>query len=267
MHEPGATVSTRTSRRCKGLSLLLIVAVAIVLNGCARMNSQGEMSDPLQPINRPVSVFNGKIYNHVLSPAANYYEDVTPKPVRTGVTHFFSNLGYPDTFINDFLQAKLVQGVEDTGRFITNSTLGLGGLFDVASHLGMKQHEEDFGQTLGVWGSGPGPYLVLPLLGPSDFRDAPGQAVSVVTNLLFYVPWLYVTAPLTVLNAINTYANEQGAIRFRNQAAISPYIFTRQAFLQHRRFLIYDGNPPLPSSSASDNASVKSSDQSTVPPQ
>lgn len=261
-------MSIRSSRRSKGLSLLLIASMAIVLNGCARMNSQGQISDPLQPINRPVSAFNGKFYNHVLSPAANYYEDVTPTPVRAGVTHFFSNLGYPDTFINDFLQAKLVQGVKDTGRFITNSTLGLGGIFDVASHLGMKQHKEDFGQTLGVWGSGPGPYLVLPILGPSDFRDAPGKAVSAATNLMFYVPAaLYITAPLTVLNAVNTYANKQGAIQFRKQAAISPYVFTRQAFLQHRRFLIYDGNPPQPSSPASGKASGKSANKSTAPTQ
>lgn len=250
----------RLPRQRRSIGLLLIAAVTLLASGCASMHGQGETRDPLEPINKPVSVFNGKFENYVLGPAAHYYVKVTPRPVRTGVTHFFSNLSYPDTFINDFLQAKLVQGITDTGRFITNSTLGVGGIFDVASHLGMKQHNEDFGQTLGVWGSGPGPYLVLPILGPSDFRDAPGLAVSAVTNLLFYVPSLYITAPLSALAAINTRANLQGAMQFRKQAAINTYIFTREAYLQHRRFVIYDGNPPPPGVSNNGN-SGSSSDQ------
>jgi phospholipid-binding lipoprotein MlaA len=233
----------------RGAALGLLAAVAItLLAGCASIHGQRGTSDPLEPVNRPVSVFNQKFDDYVFGPAAHYYVDITPKVVRTGVSHFFSNVAYPDTIVNDFFQAKLVQGVADTGRFIVNSTAGLGGLFDVARHIGLEKHHEDLGQTLGVWGSGSGPYLVLPVFGPSDFRDAPGLAFAALINPLFYVPELYITVPLSVLNAVNTRANLEGVFRLRKQAALDSYSFTRSAYLQHRRFVIYDGNPPTPSS-------------------
>lgn len=220
--------------------------VIFLLSGCATRYGEQRTLDPLQPINRPVSVFNTKFNQYLLGPTAHGYVAVTPQFARTGVTHFFSNLATPNTIVNDFLQAKLVQGVSDTGRLAVNTTLGLGGLFDVASSLGLDKHTEDFGQTLGVWGSGPGPYLVMPVKGPSDVRDAPGLAVAAATNPLFYVPYPYVTIPLALLGAVNLRANMEDAFELREQAAVDRYTFTRESYLQHRRFVIYDGNPPLP---------------------
>jgi len=239
-------MKTRHSRRRSAFVLCIAGLAAFLLGGCATRYGVQPTSDPLEPVNRPVSVFNTKFDQYLLGPTAHVYVEATPQAARTGVTNFFSNLATPNTIVNDFFQAKLVQGVSDTGRLVVNSTLGVGGLFDVASMLGLEKHKEDFGQTLGVWGSGPGPYLVIPANGPSDVRDAPGLAMAAVTNPLFYVPYLYVTIPLAVLGAVNLRANLEGAVQFRKQAAIDNYIFTRESYQQHRRFVIYDGRPPLP---------------------
>jgi phospholipid-binding lipoprotein MlaA len=168
---------------------------------------------------------------------------VTPKPVRTAVSNFFDYISYVDVIVNDFLQAKVQQGFSDVGRFLVNSTVGILGLFDVASELGMKPHQEDFGQTLGVWGSGEGAYLVYPILGPSTVRDTPGLVVSFVTNLLFYVGETAVVVPLTILAAIDARARAQGFFQFMDEAALDRYLFVREGYRQRRLFLIHDGRP------------------------
>lgn len=227
----------------------LVVCLVLLLNGCASSSDPGEAYDPLEKMNRGFYSFNDVVDKVALKPLSDGYIYVTPKPVRTSVSNFFDNAAYPNTFLNDFLQGKGRQGFSDLGRFIVNTTFGVGGLFDVASGMGLKKHEEDFGQTLGVWGASQGAYLIYPLLGPNTVRDTPDLAVSTVTHGLFYAAFYlnaYVTIPITVLMVIDERSRAENAIRFVNEMALDPYIFTREAWTQHRTFLIYDGNPPEP---------------------
>jgi len=143
-----------------------------------------------------------------------------------------------------FLQGKGEQGLADSGRFLINSTFGALGLFDVATPLGLERHHEDFGQTLAVWGVGQGSYLVLPVFGPHTARDVPDIGVSAVTNILFYVS-SPVVVPVVVLGIIDKRSRFDQAIQFRKKVAVEPYLFTREAYIQHRKFLIYDGDPPI----------------------
>jgi len=216
----------------------------VLATGCATLGSADERDDPLEPVNRPVFRFNDALDEAVLKPVAEAYVKVTPQPVRAAVSRFFDNVGYLNVVLNDLLQGKGEQGLGDAGRFLLNSTVGVLGLFDVATNLGLEQHEEDFGQTLGVWGAGEGAYLVLPVLGPSSIRDAPGIAVSVVTNLLFYVGEWTIAIPLAVLGAIDARARAIDAFEFIDQAALERYAFIREAYRQRRDFLIHDGSPP-----------------------
>lgn len=224
-----------------GLPVFLFLVVS---SGCASAPRKSDPHDPLERANRAVDRFNEALDRAILKPAADAYVKITPQPVRTSVSNFFDNLAYPNVILNDLLQGKMEQGVSDTARFVWNSTVGIFGLFDVASHMEMKPHEEDFGQTLGVWGSGAGPYLVLPLLGPSTVRDTTGLPITYVTNVLFYVGQASVTFPLAVLSTIDLRARAAGFMRFRDVAALDPYLFTRESYLQYRTYLIYDGEVP-----------------------
>src|SRR5688572_26977733 len=154
----------------RGTWLLLTLLAA----GCAHSPAY-DPQDPLEKVNRAVFGFNEKADQYVLKPVAKGYDKITPQPVRRGIANFFDNLFYPTVIVNDLLQAKLKQGAFDLGRFVVNTTVGVVGIFDVATGWGMEKHEEDFGQTLGYWGVGPGWYLMLPLLGPSDNRDLVGR--------------------------------------------------------------------------------------------
>lgn len=221
-----------------------LVALLVIgfLSGCAT-TPNGD-NDPLEGANRVFYNINDALDRHFIQPVAETYVKYTPKPIRTGATNFFDNVGYLNVIINDFLQGKFRQGFADTGRFVINSTVGILGIFDVAQYWGLKRNDEDLGQTLGVWGAGEGAYLVLPLLGPNSVRDAPDLAMSGFTNLMFHLLDAGVTIPLTILNAINTRANFLEATRIRDEAALDPYIFTREAYRQRRINQIYDGNPP-----------------------
>ena len=165
---------------------------------------------------------------------------MTPRFVRTGVANFFSNLNEVNVVLNDVMQGKGGQGAEDTGRFLINSTLGLGGLFDVASNFGFEKHEEDFAQTLAVWGVPQGPYLVLPVMGPSSGRGVPGGIFDTMAN-----PATYIGAPIQLVQMLNARANAEGSLNFIDEAALDPYVFTREAFLQHRKYLITDGQSEI----------------------
>lgn len=228
-----------------GLVILLILAS---LAGCATTSPAEEAYDPLEGINRAVFAFNDAVDKAVLKPVADTYMDVVPQNIRTAVSNFFDNLGYINVIFNDFLQGKIVQGINDAGRFVLNSTLGIGGLFDPATELGLTRNEEDLGQTFGVWGFAEGLYLVLPLLGPTTLRDAPGFAFSAATNPLNYVgpnpPESYIFVPATSVNAIDQRARAKGAFELIDVAALDRYTFVREAYRQRRLFLIYDGNPP-----------------------
>ncbi|MDN5871283.1 MAG: VacJ family lipoprotein [Nitrococcus sp.] len=225
-------------------SLLLVV----VLAGCAANPPRQDLMvyDPLEPMNRTIFKFNEQFDRYVLHPAAQAWEYITPAFVRESVGNFFSNAAYPGTVINDILQGKTFAAGRDLLRFVVNSTLGIGGLFDPASAVGLRAHPEDFGQTFAAWGSAPGPYLVLPLLGPSNFRDAAGLPGEWYTNALTFIfPSTAVRAGLASLYAVNTRARLDEAIRISYEAALDRYAFIRSAYQQQRLNAIYDGNPPL----------------------
>jgi phospholipid-binding lipoprotein MlaA len=225
-------------------SILIRVFAVLCLLGAANNLAAEEADDPLQGINRPIYNFNDGLDRYVMRPIAEGYVAVTPKPVRTGVTNFFDNLTYLNVILNDILQAKFEQALNDMARMFINSTVGIGGLFDPASSVGLVKNNEDLGQTFGVWGAGEGAYLVLPLFGPNSVRDAPNLASSAALNPLTYFATA-IAAPVTAVNLVNTRANLLDASRFVDDAALDPYAFTREAYRQHRTALIYDGNPPV----------------------
>jgi len=240
-----------TRLRARLSSLLIILSVAL-LSGCATTGqSKSDQAgiaptnpDPLEPMNRKFFSFNETLDDYLMKPVAEGYADVMPHVIRTGVTNFFNNLAYLNVVLNSFLQGKIEDGFTDSFRFIFNSTIGVGGLVDVATPMGFKKHNEDTGQTLAVWGVGQGPYLYLPIFGPDTARNLPNFATSYYLNPLSYVTGI-VLLPVVALNVINTRANLLEATNIRDEAAVDKYTFTREAWLQQRKYLIYDGNPPM----------------------
>jgi phospholipid-binding lipoprotein MlaA len=195
--------------------------------------------DPLEKFNRAMYGFNEGLDRHALKPAAHAYVKVIPHPVRTGVGNFFSNLGTVNVIINDLLQAKWRQGLDDTGRLAFNSTIGVAGILDPATKWGLPAHENGLGTTLGKWGVRPGPYLVIPVLGPSTVRDATNIPMAIVTDPIFWFnPEWYVTIPLAALDAVDQRSRIDFLVRFRSETALDPYVFTRDAYLQYREGLI-----------------------------
>lgn len=223
---------------------ILAAMVAGLTTGCASTETKSENNgDPLEGMNRKFYNFNDSIDRNFFEPVARGYVKVTPDPVRSGVTKFFTNANYLNVIANDLLQGKPTQFAQDTGRLLVNSTVGIGGLFDPATKLGLPEHDEDLGQTLGTYGAGEGAYLVVPLMGPNSIRDVPGSATSFLLNPLTYFGAV-ITVPFGALAAINTRANLLEASSIRDQAALDPYTFVREAYRQQRQFKIYDGNPP-----------------------
>ena len=222
---------------------LCALVVALLLAGCATAGD-GNPQDPWEGLNRKTFAMNDALDRAVLKPAAHAYQDATPAFAQEGVSDFFSNLDDVGTSLNNFLQGKPREGASDFGRFVVNTVFGVFGLWDVASPLGLEKHNEDFGQTLGVWGMPPGPYFVIPLLGPSTARDAPARAVD--------PSWYYYSAVnsnaaswgLWGLNVVQTRASLFKAESVLEQAAIDRYSFLRGTWLQRRRNQVYDGNPP-----------------------
>ncbi len=228
----------------KGLTAIL-AALVLAASGCASTpTAENGNQDPLEGANRPIYTFNDKVDHYFIKPVAETYADYTPEPVRAGITNFFDNIFYLNVILNDFLQGKLGQGLSDFGRFAVNSTVGFGGLFDPATPWGLPKHDEDLGQTLGVWGLDEVAYLVLPFLGPSSVRDAPDLASSTLLNPLFYIS-SPVIGPLGVLGIINERANFLDETRLRDEAALDAYVFTREGYRQKRTSVIHDGEPPV----------------------
>src|SRR5512134_1201156 len=226
-----------------------LVAVA-VLAGCSTMRSP-DPRDPWEGLNRATYEFNDGFDKVLLKPVAEGYRFVLPTPARTAVTNFFANLKDPWIALNQLMQGKPRLAIDDLGRFVWNSTFGLLGLIDVASDMGLPKHNEDFGQTLAVWGADFGPYLVLPILGPSSVRDG----VGLIPDAYAYLPWQIpkwadfehrVTWQwsLTGLDLVQTRANLLDASDLLEEAALDRYAFLRNAYFQRRRYLIYDGDPP-----------------------
>jgi phospholipid-binding lipoprotein MlaA len=203
-------------------------------------------SDPYETANKVVFKFNEGLDQDFLKPFAEGYVRVTPTPFRRGVTNFFNNIEEPRIIMNDLLQGKVGHALGDTFRFAINTTIGIGGLFDIAKHAGLKRHEEDFGQTLAVWGVKESSYVMLPVLGPSTTRDTVGQIVDFFTYPLFYYHDAAVQWGLYGLLLINKRANLLTATDVLSEAAGEDrYEFIRESYFQSRKNQIYDGNPPL----------------------
>jgi phospholipid-binding lipoprotein MlaA len=224
--------------------LLAFVSIAALLSGCAGTGGS-QAHDPWEKFNRGTSEFNETVDKAVLKPVAQGYVKVVPGFAREGVANFFGNLEDIGTSLNNLLQGKAAEGASDAGRFLVNTTLGIFGLWDVATPMGLEKHNEDFGQTLGWWGVQPGPYLVLPLLGPSTVRDLGGR---VVDPSYYYGDWMFQGEStawwLTGLNIVRTRADLLKAESIMQEAALDRYTFIRDAWWQRRRNQVYDGKPP-----------------------
>jgi phospholipid-binding lipoprotein MlaA len=222
------------------IALLALVAAAA---GCAA-TADRDPRDPLEPMNRRIYRFNDKVDQLIAQPVARTYRKVVPDEVRTGVRNFFGNIGDFFIGVNNFLQGKFEEGVGDWARVAFNSTVGLLGIVDIATDMGYEKHNEDFGQTFGWWGAGPGPYLVLPLLGSSDLRDGVGTGLDIYTDPLGEVRPYHTQYALWGLRLTQTRTDLLAASRILEEAALDKYVFQRDAYLQRRRSLVYDGHPP-----------------------
>ncbi|PCJ30004.1 MAG: ABC transporter [Gammaproteobacteria bacterium] len=221
-----------------------LIAATLVLSGCATTQYSADASDPLQGYNRAMYSFNDALDTVIIKPAAIGYDAVLPDPIQKGVSNFFSNLNEITVILNDLLQLKFGQAFHDTGRFMLNSTVGFAGIFDVAGYAGHEKHHEDFGQTLGVWGVEPGPYVVLPLFGPRNVRDSFGLVGDIYTDPVTYMTDAGARNAVTAVKIVNTRANLLGAGKVLEEAALDEYTFVRNAYLQRRQNLVFDGNPP-----------------------
>ena len=220
----------------------LVLACACLLAGCAIGPNP---RDPYEGFNRKVFAFNEGLDKAVLKPAAKGYDKVMPEFARHGVTNFFNNLGVVVTTFNDAVQLKGKKLPVDIARFATNLTFGIFGLIDVATELRIENRNEDFGQSLGYWGVGSGPYIVLPFFGPSTVRDGAGLAVDYVVSPFYYwedhtrVRW-----EVLAVNIVNTRANLLPAEKVLDETGVERYTFLRDVYLQRRQYLIHDGSPP-----------------------
>tara|TARA_A100000164_G_C21855379_1_gene747248 strand:+ start:521 stop:1258 length:738 start_codon:yes stop_codon:yes gene_type:complete len=210
-----------------------------ILSSCSTTGSA--KNDPLEPMNRAIFEFNEVVDDNVLEPIAKTYKYVTPDPVETGISNFFSNLGEVSTIANDVFQLKFKQAGYDFVRFSINTTIGVFGIFDVATSVGLNKNKEDFGQTLGYWGIPQGPYLVLPFFGSSTLRDAPGLYADMQVSPVQQLDNEEALA-LNALNAISTRARLLRATKILDTAAKDKYIFMRESYLQKRESMVNDGD-------------------------
>ena len=243
---------TLVNNFCK--PLLFSGCIVFTLTSCASSPKQTthhhHPDDPWESWNRDVQNFNTDFDNSVLKPMAKEYQKTTPSTVDQGVTNFFSNINDIGVSINDLLQLKFIQGSQDLSRFIINSTVGVAGIFDVASKINLPKHNEDFGQTLGFWGIPSGSYMVLPFLGASSPRDAVGLLGDALLNPLTYVSVFGGTAAnaatsgSTILDVTDTRSDLMSTEKMLNEASVDRYDFMKQSYKQHREYLIHDGDPP-----------------------
>lgn len=227
----------------RGFHLLAVMAI-LAIGACASSESARQANDPFEPLNREIYQFNMAFDDVFVEPAAEIYVGVTPQPARHGVRNFMDNLNQPVVFANTLLQGKLQASAETAARFTLNTVFGLAGLVDVASREGVPRHSEDFGQTLAVWGLEEGPYLMLPVLGPSNVRDGAGRFADRYPHPLQWnrdysqEEWAWA---LRGLNGIDIRARSQDALSSLEAAAIDPYVQFRSAYRQSREQAIANG--------------------------
>ncbi|MCH9004755.1 MAG: VacJ family lipoprotein [Proteobacteria bacterium] len=227
-------------------ALVCVFCVACVSSPTNPDGSKPERSpaDPWEPLNRSIHMFNRGLDKVTLKPVAKVYKFVIPSFMRRGVTNFSQNLRSPLNIINHFLQGKPGDGFGQTGRFLLNSTVGLGGLIDVAATAGLEQKNEDFGETLAVWGVPDGPYVIVPFLGPRTLRDAVMLPLNILADPLFHYEDSSVRDKVYLVRLVDIRARLLSAEELLLKDAYDPYIRIREAYLQHRRYVIYDGDPP-----------------------
>jgi len=220
----------------------MLVAALLFLGGCATVDPDfADPRDPWEGFNRAMYSFNDTLDRALIKPLAEGYNAVVPAPVDKGVSNFFGNLSDVTSAINNLLQFKVGRALSDLGRVAVNTTLGIGGLFDVASNMDLPRYGEDFGQTLGTWGVASGPYIVLPLLGPSSGRDTVGVVVDWFTDPINYIEDDTLRYSLKGLDLVDTRSDLLSASRVVDQAALDPYSFVRDAYLQQRKSEVHDG--------------------------
>lgn len=242
---------------------IIALASALLASGCASEATKEEVRsdsrDPIESWNRGAQFFNDKLDDYIMKPLATGYHTVTPSAVDQGVTNFYSNIDDIGVIANDLLQLKLAQGGKDFGRFLVNTTVGMAGFVDVASKMNLTKHNEDFDQTLGKWGVPTGPYLVLPILGPSTPRGILGIAGDVAANPVNWINpmvgygfgtagWHFTDAIIFgsgFLRQVDQRADLLSASKIMDEAAVDRYEFIRNAYFQQREFEVHDGAPPL----------------------
>ncbi|WP_438970301.1 MlaA family lipoprotein [Methylophaga sp.] len=223
---------------------LSLITTFLLMTGCATTNQSAGVNDPLEGYNRAMYQFNDALDTAVIKPVAKGYDTVVPAPISHGVSNFFSNLNDITVIINDLLQGKFNQAYRDTYRFVVNTTVGVAGIFDVASLNGFTKNNEDFGQTLGVWGAKPGAYIVLPLFGPRNVRDSFGLVGDMFTDPVMYVEGDDARLAIVGTRVIDSRASLLSAEKVLDEAATDEYSYVRDAYMQRRQHLVYDGLPP-----------------------
>ena len=228
-----------TRRRALALRVAGALALA-TLAGCAAAPSK---DDPFEPMNRALFGVHEVTDRYVMKPAIDAYTAVVPRLVRTGVSNFFNNLDDFYSGINALLQGKTDKAGNDFGRVMLN-TFVMGGIFDLASDIGIERGSEDFGQTFGAWGFPQGPYLFVPIFGPTTVRDGAGWGVRIYASLIGFIPDVPIRNSLYGIGAVDIRAQATDAISIADTASLDKYRFIRNAYLQRRRYLLYDGKPP-----------------------
>lgn len=249
----------------RGATLAALAACLLLSAGCATVREArggpGQRLDPWENWNRKVFSFNEALDENVLKPVATAYSNIVPQPIRQGVDNFFGNFADAWSAVNNFLQGKGEKGLQDVVRVGTNTFLGFGGVLDIASEFGLDHQYEDFGQTLGTWGIGAGAYVVWPLFGPSTVRESVALPLDTAVSPALAFNDGASKYSITALRLVNSRANLLGASRVLDDIALDKYTFVRDAYLQRRRSLVFDGDaptvdaPPEPSAPASAPAS------------
>ncbi len=227
------------------LLVLGSVVATLALSGCATTGG-GRTDDPFEPVNRAMYAINDPIDKYVLKPIAQAYVDYVPSIIRTGINNYFNNIDDLFSVVNGLLQGKFDKAGNDMARVMINSVPGILGLIDIASDAGIPRGNEDFGQTFGFWGIPQGPYLFVPLFGPTTVRDGTGFVLRVLWSPTSEIPDVAVRNVLYGLGAIDLRAQALDASTLISGASLDPYTFVRRAYLQRREYLVYDGNPPPP---------------------
>ena len=237
-----------TTARIRNSAVASLILTLLLVSGCATSipappKEERADYDPWEPLNRRVHSFNDTVDRFTFKPLAKGYEAVFPRVVRTGINNFSKNLRAPLFIINNLLQGKGKRGLSETGRLILNTAFGVGGLFDVATQMGMETYPEDFGQTLAVWGVPDGPYVVIPIFGPRTLRDATMIPLNFAADPLLYLDHDRTRRTIYLVRAIDL-REKLFAAEALIEDSFDRYLAIRESYLQNRQFLIYDGDPP-----------------------